>query len=87
MRLVSRMRTLLSQHPPELQDNSIVESTEPESVPDFEDLLQLDSTSVSSQDTSSIEIEFDPESEGQLDNANCPLTDIFLEHVLTTKGD
>ena len=42
----------------ELQDNSIVGSTEPVSVPDFEDLLQLDSTSVSSQDTSSIEIEF-----------------------------
>ena len=32
----------------ELQDNSIVENTETESVPDFEDLLQLDSTSVSS---------------------------------------
>ena len=47
----------------ELQDNSIVESTEPESVPDFEDLLQLDSTIVSSQDTSSIEIEFGSESE------------------------
>ena len=28
----------------ELQHNSIAESTEPESVPDFEDLLQLDST-------------------------------------------
>ena len=81
------MGTMLSQHPPELQDNSIVESTEPESVPDFEDLLQLDSTSVSSQDTSSIEIEFVPESEGQLDNANLSPTDIFLEHVLTTKGD
>ena len=64
----------------EIQDNSIVESTEPESVPDFEDLLQLDSTSVSSQDTSSIEIEFVSESEGQLDNANLSPTDIFLEH-------
>ena len=42
----------------ELQDTSIVESTEPESVPDFEDLLQLDSTCVSSQDTSSIETGF-----------------------------
>ena len=41
----------------ELQDNSIVESTEPEPVPDFEDLFQLDSTSVSSQDTSSFDIE------------------------------
>ena len=28
----------------ELQDMSIVESIKPESVPDFEDLLQLDST-------------------------------------------
>ena len=56
--------------PSELQDNSIVESTEPESVPDVEDLLQLDSTSVSSQDTFSIEIEFVSESEGQLDNVN-----------------
>ena len=47
----------------ELQDTSIVETIEPESVPDFEDLLQLDSTSASSQDTSIIEIEFvsDPE--------------------------
>ena len=66
--------------PSELQDNSIVESTEPESVPDFEDLLQLDSTSVSSQGTSSIEIEFVSESEGQLDNASLLPTDIFLEH-------
>ena len=65
--------------PSELQDNSIVESTEPESVPDFEDLLQLDSTSASSQDTSSNEIEFVSESEGQLDNANLSPTDIFLE--------
>ena len=40
----------------EFQDTSIVESIEPQSVPVFEDLLQLDSTSVSSQDTSSIEI-------------------------------
>ena len=31
----------------ELQDNSIVGSSEPESVPDFEDLLQLGSTNVS----------------------------------------
>ena len=66
--------------PSELQDNPIVESTEPESVPDFEYLLRLDSTSVSSQDTSSIEIEFLSESEGQLDNANLSPTDIFLEH-------
>ena len=49
-------------------------------LPDFEDLLQLDSTSVSSQDTSSIEIEFVSESEGQLENANLSPTDIFFEH-------
>ena len=49
----------------ELQDTSSVESVEPEPVLDFEDLLQMDCTSVSSQDTSSIEIEFDFESEGQ----------------------
>ena len=64
----------------ELQDNSIVENTETESVPDSEALLQLDSTSVSSQDTSSSKIEFVSESEGQLDNANLSPTDISLEH-------
>ena len=63
----------------ELQDNSIVESTEPESV-DLEDLLQLDSTSVSSQDTYSIEIEFVSESGGLFNNSNLSPTDIFLEH-------
>ena len=42
----------------ELQDTSIVESIKPESVPGFEDPLQLDSTSVSSQDRFSIDIEF-----------------------------
>ena len=64
-----------------LQDNSIVENTETESVPDFEDLLQLDSTSVLSQETSSIEIEHVSESEGQkLDNANLSPIDIFFEH-------
>ena len=62
----------------ELQDNSIVENTETESVPDFEDLLQLDSNSVSSQDTSSIEFEFVSESEGQLDNANLSPRDISV---------
>ena len=66
--------------PSELQDNSIVENTETESVPDFEDLLQLDSTSASAQDKSTIEIEFVSESEGQLDNANLLPTDIFFEH-------
>ena len=34
----------------ELQDNSIFESNEPESCADFEDILQFDSTSVSSHD-------------------------------------
>ena len=67
-------------HSSELQDNSIVGSIEHESVPNFEDLLQLDSTSVSSQDTSSIEIEFLPEFEGQLEHANLSPADIFLEH-------
>ena len=64
----------------ELQDNSFVESSEPESVPDSEDLLQLESTSVSSQDTSCIEMEFLPEFEGQMDHANLSPTDVFLEH-------
>ena len=40
----------------EIQITSIVESVEPEAVPDFEELLQLDSTSVSSQNTSSIKL-------------------------------
>ena len=45
-------------------------------------VLQLDSTSLSSQlqDTYSVEIEFVLESEGQLDNGNTSLTDVFLEH-------
>ena len=64
----------------ELQDNSIVESTEPESAPDSENLLQLDSASVSSQNTSSIEIEFLPEFDGQLDHVNLSATDVFFEH-------
>ena len=37
----------------------------------------MDSTSVSSQDTSSIEIEFVSESEGQLENANLLPTNVF----------
>ena len=65
----------------ELQDNSIVGSTEPESVPDLEDLLQLDSTSVSSQDTSSIEMDSLLEFEGQLDHANLLPTDVFLGNM------
>ena len=64
----------------ELQDNTVVGSTEPESVPDFEDPLQLDSTSVSSHDISSIVIGFLPEFEGQMDHANLSPTDVFLEH-------
>ena len=64
----------------ELQDNSIVESIESESVPDLEGLLELDSTSVSSEDTSSIEIEFLPEFEGQLDHPNLSPIDVFPEH-------
>ena len=64
----------------ELQDTSSVESVEPESVPDFESLLQFDSTSISSQNTSIIEIESVSESEGLLNNANVSPTDFFLEH-------
>ena len=43
-------------------------------------LWQLDSTSLTSQlqDTSSIEIEFVPELEGQLDHGNPSQTDFFL---------
>ena len=59
---------LLHLDPPSLssepQNTSSVESVEPDPVPDFEDLLQLDSTSVSSQDTSCHEHEFVSESEG-----------------------
>ena len=61
----------------ELQDTSIIESIEPESVPDFEDLLQLDSTSVSSQDTSSIEIEFVSDPEEPLESNKSSPTDVF----------
>ena len=59
----------------ELQDTSDVENIEPEHVPISEDLLQLGFTSVSSQDTSSNDIEF--ESEGQLDNPNLSPIDIL----------
>ena len=48
---------------PELQDHSIVGSPEPESTLDSEDLLQLESISVSSQATCSIETEFPSEFE------------------------
>ena len=61
----------------ELDNTSSVENVEPEPepVPDSEDRLQLDSSSVSSQDTSSNEIQF--ESEGPLDNTNLSPTDVF----------
>ena len=45
----------------ELQNTSRVESVEPEPVSNSEDLLQFDSTSASSQDTSSNEIEIESE--------------------------
>ena len=65
----------------ELQDNSIVESTEPESVPDFEDLLQLDSNSVSSQDTSSFDIEFGSDPEEPLEsNKSSPTGVLCVQH-------
>ena len=61
----------------ELQDNSIVGSTEPESILDPEDLFQLDSINVSSKATYSIVTEFLPEFEGQLDHNNLSPTDVF----------
>ena len=61
----------------ELQGNSIVGSTEPESIHDLEGLLQLDSTSVSSLNISSIKTEFLPEFEGQLDHTNLSPIDVF----------
>ena len=65
----------------ELQDNSIVESTEPESVPDFEGLLQLDSTSVSSQDTSSFDIEFVSDPEEPFESNKFSQTDVLsIQH-------
>ena len=74
---------LLLYHPstsPELQDHSIVGSAEPESTLDSEDLVQLDSISVSSQATCSIETEFLPGFEGQLDHTNLSPTDVFSGH-------
>ena len=62
----------------ELTDNSTVGSTEPESILDSEDLVQVDTISVSSQATCSIEAEFLPEFEGQLDHTNLSPTDVFL---------
>ena len=54
---------------PELQDHSIVGSADPETILDSEDLHQLDSISVSSQATCSIETE-----------ANLSPTDVFSGH-------
>ena len=65
---------------PELQDNSTVGSTEPESILDSEDLLQLDFISVSSQATCNIETEYLPEFKGQLDDSNLSPTDVFSGH-------
>ena len=65
---------------PELQDNSTVGNTEPESILDFQDLHQLDSISVSSQTTCNIETEFLPEFNGQLDDTNLSPTDVFSGH-------
>ena len=60
---------------PELQDHSIVGSAEPESILDSEDLLQLDSISVSPQATCNFETESLPEFKGQLDDINQEPTD------------
>ena len=65
---------------PEPQDHSIVGSAEPESILDSEDLLQLDSISVSSQATCSLETEFLPEFKGQLDDTKLSPTDVFSGH-------
>ena len=64
----------------ESTDNSTVGSTEPESILDSEDLLQLDSISVSSQATCSIETEFLPQFDGQLDHTNLSPTVVFSGH-------
>ena len=66
---------------PELQDPSIVGSAEPESILDSEDLLQLDSISVSSQTACNIETEFLPEFNGQLDDSNLSPTYVFSGHL------
>ena len=64
----------------ELTDNSTVGITEPECILDPEDIFQLGSISISSQATCSIETEFLPEFEGQLDHTNLSLTDVFSGH-------
>ena len=65
---------------PDLNHHSIVGSAEPESILHSEDLLQLDSISVSSQATWSIETEFLPEFEGQFDDTNLSPTYVFSGH-------
>ena len=61
---------------PELQDHSIVGSTEPKSILDSEDLLQLDSIIiVSPQATCNFETDSLPEFKGQLDDINQEPTD------------
>ena len=60
---------------PELQDHSIVGNAEPESFLDSEDLLQLDSISVSPQATCNFETESLPDFKGQLDGINQQPTD------------
>ena len=65
---------------PDPQDHSIVESAEPQSILDSENLLQLDSISVSSQATCSIETEFLLGFKGQLDDTNLSPTDVFSRH-------
>ena len=72
--------TLVTNISSELTDNSTVGSTEPVSILDSEDLLQLNSISVSFQATCSIETEFLPEFEGQLDDTNLSPTDVFSGH-------
>ena len=58
-----------------VQDHSIVGSAEPESIQDSEDLLQLDSISVSPQPTCNFETESLPKFKGQLDDINQKPTD------------
>ena len=60
---------------PELQDHSIFGSAEPETILDSDDLLQLDSISVSPQATCNFEAESHPEFKGQLDDINKEPTD------------
>ena len=60
---------------PELQDHSIGGSAKPESILDSEDLLQLDSISVSPQATCNFETESLPEFKGHLDDINQEPTD------------